>query len=596
LSKKKEMYIYNDFIYSYEGIATGKAVKIIRNINENDIDKRKIDNKDIKKEIEKLKHAIKTLIEKEEKSIKTIITNTDNEIKTIGTTYLTLISDLEYRIINKIENELLNAEHAVYEVTNEIRQNFLNLEEEYFRERAHDFEIIRNQIIIKLKGNFNLSLEDILNSYYSDNKIILVIDEITPSEFSYLKKDKRIKGLILGKGGRTSHMAIMARNLELPTILGAAQIINNIDKDDLIIIDTYYRKAIIINPDKYTQDEYVYIKSNKDKKEQKLKDTTSKTITTTKDNIRIKMMVNIEIDNDIKKVNELKTDGIGLYRTEFIFLSDNDKKISRSINDEEVQFNIYKKVIENIGSYTPFIIRTLDIEKGQIDEEEPDKNPALGMRSIRYCIKKLDIFKTQLRAILRASHYGYIKILFPMITNVEELKMIKTFLESVKKDLESSDEYFDNKIEIGIMLEIPSLTFSLDLIKPKVDFIALGTNDLLQYFFAVDRSNVELNYLYNPYSISFLRFLKFISSGTTDKEIYLCGEITSDPFFIIFSIGIGFRAFSVPLSDIVKIKHIITNLTIKECENFADTILSLTNSDDIMSEFEKFYNKIFKEK
>ena len=593
--EKREMLKYSDLVYSYEGIATGKAVKILRNINENDINTKKIDAKDIKNEINRLRDAVFKLKEREEKFIKLRETEIDKDIKSIGEAYILLISEIEYKTIEKINKDSINAEYAVLEIINEIKNKFWSIQDDYLRERIHDLDIIKNQIITKLVGIQTLTIEQILNSIGNKEEIIIVADEIMPSDFSLLKQEKRITGIILAKGGKTSHMAIMAKNLKLPTILGAAHIINNIKPEDYLIIDTY-EKVLIINPTKEILKEYNSKKIYKEKEYNKII-SDIKNAPITKDNVRIKVMANIEIESDLEKVVEFKADGVGLYRTEFIFINEENIKIPISfLSDEEKQFKIYKSLVEKVGDILPIIIRTFDFEKGQILEESQEKNPVLGMRSIRYCIKNLDIFRHQLRAILRASHYGYIKILFPMITSNEELQAIKTYIEYIKRELESIDEYFDEKIEIGVMLEVPALGFIIDIIKEEVDFIAIGTNDLLQYFLAVDRSNLELNKLYNPYSISFLRFLSFISSQIKDKEVYICGEITSDPFFVIFYLGLGFRSFSVPLYDIPKVKHIIKNISIKDCEEFAKNVLTLKESYNIYQEFETFYKKNFKEK
>jgi len=238
----------------------------------------------------------------------------------------------------------------------------------------------------------------------------------------------------------------------------------------------------------------------------------------------------------------------------------------------------------------PVVIRTFDIGRNHIKDEKIEKNPFLGLRSIRYCLVNSGLFKTQLRAILRASHYGYVRILIPMITNLDEVKMIKMLIEEVKRELMIEGTFFDEDIEVGVMIEIPAAAMIIDLIASLVDFISIGTNDLLQYTLAVDRSSPDLSYLYNPYSLSFLRIIDYAVKKIGNKPLYVCGEIASDPLFVIFFTGIGIRSLSVNIYDIPKVKDLLGNIKASECQALAEEIMTVGNDDEIRKKLKYYYN------
>ena len=262
--------------------------------------------------------------------------------------------------------------------------------------------------------------------------------------------------------------------------------------------------------------------------------------------------------------------------------------------DEEQQFEVYQKLAQKTNP-KPVVIRTLDIGRNHIRDEKAELNPFLGLRSTRYCLMNSGIFKTQLRAILRASHYGFVKIMIPMVTNLEEVHTIKTLLEEVKKELLVEGLFYDEDIEVGVMIEVPASALIIDLIARDVDFLAIGTNDLLQYTLAVDRSSPDVTYLYNPFSLSFLRLLQSMIERSGRKPFYVCGEIASDPLFIIFAIGLGIKGFSSSLYDIPKMKDLISRISAKECRDLVSQVMVLDNDMDIINILHDFYSQRFAE-
>jgi phosphotransferase system enzyme I (PtsI) len=503
-----------------------------------------------------------------------------------------MIREITGKITNEIKERKINSEFAVIEVIDRFSEKLKNLNDDYLRERVHDLTTIKNRFlaILMQKTVSDWHQFSDMNSSRKET-YILVSDEIMPSDFAVIKKGF-ISGIIHGKGGKTSHIAIIARSMEIPTIVGAEKILNHINDRDIVILDAY-DGTIYINPDITTLREY---KTKKEEKERHYLDLIQKTKSQpaiTLDQIRISIMANVEVDSDIEKLQLYGAEGIGLYRTEFLFLEDEDSKVNSSIfMDEERQFIVYKKLAMTANP-KPVVIRTLDIGRNHIKDEKHENNPFLGLRSIRYCLMNLGMFKTQIRAILRASHYGYVKMMIPMITNIEELHTVRTLVDEVKKELKVEGIYFDEDIEIGVMIEVPASALIIDLISKMVDFVTIGTNDLLQYTLAVDRSSPDLNYLYNPFSISFLRLLRYIVKNIKKTPFYICGEITSDPLFVIFVIGLGVTGLSMNIYDIPKIKNLVSHISYEEVKAIANQVLHFDHDGEIIDYLHQFYNDKF---
>jgi phosphotransferase system enzyme I (PtsI) len=398
-----------------------------------------------------------------------------------------------------------------------------------------------------------------------------------------------VLGFTLDCGGRTSHTAIIARALKIPAVVGLKDITSRVKTGDTIIIDGVHG-VVISNPtpDKLLQ--YSQQKLQYDEFEMgllKYRDLPAET----SDGFRIKLLANIEIMEELPSVIAYGAEGIGLYRTEFLFLNRKD------LPSEKEQFEIYKKVTETI-SPNPVTIRTLDIGgdkfMSQIDFAE-EINPVMGLRAIRFCLKEVAIFKTQLRAILRASAYGKVKILFPMISGIEEVWQTKKILDEVKQELNAEMKAFDRDIEIGIMIEVPSAGTIADLLAKEVNFFSIGTNDLIQYTLAIDRVNEQVSYLYEPLHPAVLRLIRNIinAAHSNGLTVAMCGEMAGEPFYIPILLGLGIDELSMNIMALPRVKRILRSLQYKESKSITDDVFKLSTAQEVETMLKKTANKAF---
>lgn len=526
-----------------------------------------------KKNIENISDEIAKLNDAIEKSLKEVKSIHEYALKNLGekeaeifSAHKLMLEDPEFigLIKGKIEDENVNAEWGVQEASNNYISILENMDNEYLKERAADIKDISKRLINNLMGIENISLSTLEEEY------IIVSKDLTPSDTAQMRKDK-VLGFVTEVGGRTSHTSIMARTLELPAVVGVKDMTKSVKNNDMIIIDGE-EGTVIINP---TQDEINTYKEKRKAFEEfknKLKELkNSKSIS--KDGYKVEIAGNIGTPNDIDKVIENGGEGVGLYRTEFLYM-DRDK-----LPTEEEQFESYKIVAEKLEG-RPLVIRTLDVGG---DKELPylempkEMNPFLGYRAIRLCLDRVDIFKVQLRAILRASAYGNIKIMFPMISSLKEFRDAKQILEEVKNELRVEKIPFNENIEVGIMVEIPSAAIQSDVFAKEVDFFSIGTNDLIQYTLAVDRGNENISYLYSQYHPAVLRLIKMTIENGHKEGIWvgMCGEAAGDERLIPILLGMGLDEFSMSASSILKARYIIKNISKIEMENMIEEILNL---------------------
>lgn len=544
------------------GISIGKV--FLKEEIEAKVEKKNIEN--ISDEIAKLNAAI-------EKSLKEVKSIYEYALKNLGekeaeifSAHKLMLEDPEFIdfIKEKIKLESVNAEWGVKEASNKYISILENMDNEYLKERAADIKDISKRLINNLMGIENISLSTL------EEECIIVSKDLTPSDTAQMRKDK-VLGFVTEVGGRTSHTSIMARTLELPAVVGVKDMTKSVKNNDMIIIDGE-EGTVIINP---TQDEINTYKEKRKAFEEfknKLKELkNSKSIS--KDGYKVEIAGNIGTPNDIDKVIENGGEGVGLYRTEFLYM-DRDK-----LPTEEEQFESYKIVAEKLEG-RPLVIRTLDVGG---DKELPylempkEMNPFLGYRAIRLCLDRVDIFKVQLRAILRASAYGNIKIMFPMISSLKEFRDAKQILEEVKNELRVEKIPFNENIEVGIMVEIPSAAIQSDVFAKEVDFFSIGTNDLIQYTLAVDRGNENISYLYSQYHPAVLRLIKMTIENGHKEGIWvgMCGEAAGDERLIPILLGMGLDEFSMSASSILKARYIIKNISKIEMENMIEEVLNL---------------------
>lgn len=456
-------------------------------------------------------------------------------------------------ILEKINSMLKEGYSVTYSVQNsfgESAKQMEQMENEYFKERAKDIRDVSDRLIRNIVNKQKVSLALLLEPS------IVVVSDLTPSDTASLDR-KNVLGFVTEKGGVTSHTAILAEALGIPAVVGVKDVLQEVKEKDELIIDGK-EGLIIIDPDENTKDAYIDRKMKLEKENTELQEI-AKLPAITKSGKNIEVAANIGSPKDVDKSVEMGADGVGLYRTEFLFLD------RTTPSTEEEQFDAYKVVLEKFGG-KPVIIRTLDIGGDkQIPylNLEKELNPFLGVRAIRLCLIRKDLFKTQLRAILKASAFGKARIMYPMIAVKEEIIEANKVLEEVKEELKRKKIDFDENIEVGIMVEIPSAALNAEELSEYVDFFSIGTNDLTQYTFASDRTNENLNYLYQPLHPAVLKLIKMTvdASHKNDKWTGVCGELAGDPNAIPTLVELGVDELSMSPQKIPESKKIIRELT-----------------------------------
>lgn len=554
-----------------EGIGLGKAV--ILKENELKIEKQKIE--DISAEKQRVYNAIK----KVENEIENLIQNISGTEKEIMQAYLMILQDpsLTEETINIIEQEKCNSAYAVEIGLNKIIKTFEEMDDPYMAARSRDIEDMKRRILYKL-----LKIEEIDLSKLPKNTI-LVAKELQTSDTAKMNL-KNISGIITEIGGVNSHMAIIARTNEIPAIVGIKHIFENIKENDYIALNGATGE-IFLNP---TQDKIEKLTKNQEnlnqEKHELEKYKNKKAIT--KDGHQVELLANIGGPQDIQIVVDNTAEGVGLLRSEFLYMD------AKDFPTENEQFEAYKKIAEGLEN-KKLVIRTLDIggDKDLKYMKLPkEENPFLGYRAIRIYLDNVDLFKVQLRAILRASSYGNVAIMLPMISSIEELQKSKEIIEEVKQELKFKNISFNENIEVGIMVEIPSSAIMADEFAKECDFFSIGTNDLIQYTIAVERGNEKVADLYSHYNPAVIRLIKFAIDGAHKAGIFcgMCGEAAGDVKFIPLLVGLGLDEFSMNANKILRARKLITDLDFEECKQLAKEILQLDSTEDVKNRLEKF--------
>ena len=475
-------------------------------------------------------------------------------------------------VLRKLETELCNVEWVFQEVATKFAETLGRIDDPYLRERALDIQDVTRRIVRNLQGKTPKRLRGLTEPH------VLVAHNLTPSDTATMSHDQ-VLGIATDLGSRTSHTAILARSLNIPAIVGLHDATDKLETGQQVLLDGY-DGLLIVDPTPETLSHYGEIEVRKGRVVQRLREL-RETKSTTRDGRHIVLSANIELPSDVERVLANGAEGIGLYRTEFLFVNRD------TLPSEEEQYETYRKVAEQVRPH-PLIIRTFDLggdklAAGTVDIGD-ELNPFLGWRAIRFCLENIDIFKTQLRAILRAGAVGNVKIMFPMISGLEELRHAMSILNECKEELRAAKVDIGKEMEAGAMIEIPSAALASDMLAREVDFFSIGTNDLIQYAIAVDRVNERIAHLYEPTHPSVLRLLKLAADGAHANDIWvgICGEMAGDVVLVPLLLGLGVDELSVGATSVPQVKLAVQNLALPECRQLVDEALKLSTGSEIL--------------
>ena len=564
-------------IAASQGISFAKAYVFV----EPDLTVKEVKIEDVAAEIKRFEDAI-------EASKKELTIIKENALASLGVdkaavfeAHLLILDDPEFMgtVKTDIESKVINAEYAFKETSDMFISMFEAMDNEYMKERAADIRDVSKRILAHLLG------VDLPNPSLIDEEVIVIAEDLTPSDTAQLNK-KYVKGFATNIGGRTSHSAIMARSLEIPAVVGTSSITEDVKNGDILILDGL-DGVVLVNPDEATTAEY----KEKHAKFEAQKAEWAKLVTeksVTKDGHEVILAANIGTPADLEGVKNNGGEAVGLYRTEFLYMGRDQ------LPTEDEQFEAYKAVLEGMGD-KPVVVRTLDIGG---DKELPyldlpkEMNPFLGFRAIRLCLEEKDLFRTQLRALLRASVYGKLCVMFPMIATIQEFRAAKALFLEEKEKLVAEGVAVSNDIELGIMVEIPSTAVIADIFAKEVDFFSIGTNDLIQYTMAADRMSEKVSYLYQPYNPAILRLVKNVieASHKEGKWTGMCGEMAGDSLAIPLLLGMGLDEFSMSATSILQARSQIKNLSLEKMKELVDKAVMCSTTEEVLALVEEYTN------
>ncbi len=566
------------------GISIGRS--LIMDSEDYRIPRRSINHSQRMIEIQRARNAFKSAIAELTKLQSGQASIEQRKIKDIFAVHLRFLHDrsLRKKITDFIHTESVTAEYAVSTTLREIASHFRKVRDPYISERAADIYDIERRLLRQLLGR---KREDVA---HLTEEVVIVAHELSPTQTAGFNREF-VKGLATDAGGRTSHTAIVARSLGIPAVVALEDLTDSISGGDTVIIDGN-RGIVIVNPDEEALHQYEEYSVEFVELEHKLDEIREKPAVT-RDDVQITLLGNIEFIDEAELVLQKGGNGIGLYRTEFLYLNRPTEPT------EQEHYQAYSEVVSAFKN-RPVIIRTVDLGADKYTQSKrfaPEPNPFLGLRSIRFCLQNLTMFKTQLRAILRASVLGEVKIMFPLITNIQELMQTKMIMRDVMEDLDEESIQYNREVKLGIMIETPSAALTGATLARDVDFFSIGTNDLTQYTLAVDRGNELVSTLYSPVDPAVLRLMRTVIQDAHKGQIELsvCGEMASEPEYVMLLLGMGVRVFSLAPPMIPEIKQIIRSVKLKDCNSVARKVLTMNSERQISSYLRNATRKILPE-
>jgi len=563
------------------GIRIGKAylyrgMKVI-------IPKYSLKDDEVQDEIARFEKALITTKEQIRAIQQQIALSLSSDEADIFVSHLMMLEDpvIVKKAMDSIKSEKRNIEWILNDLALALIKNLGSIDDDYMRERIIDISDINKRLISNLQKTDHESLADL------NEEVIVFADELTPSDTASMNRS-HVLAFVTNSGGKTSHTAILARALEIPAVVGTHTATSVIKHGDTVIVDANNGK-VIIYPDEKEIEHYIARQQDILVLERELSKLT-RLPSITIDERMINIYGNIELPEEMDLIREHGAVGIGLFRSEFLFMDTH-------LPDEEKQLAEYQKVVDYFRPL-PVTIRTIDVGGDKVfglTKDYKERNPFLGCRAIRFSLNNIDLFKTQIRAILRASAFGNVKIMFPMISTVEEMIKARDIVHDCMTDLRNAGKEFNENIQIGAMIEVPSAVINIDVLSTYSDFFSVGTNDLIQYTLAVDRIGEKVAHLYNPVDLSILRLLKKLVSSCeeSNKPLSICGEMAGEPLYTMILLGLGFRELSMAYTYMYQVKRVIRSVTMTECIGITDRLMHITKPTDAQAFLKNFFNNKF---
>jgi len=559
------------------GIGRGIAIGQAYVIKSNDIETQKIniDKDEVASEVKRFRAAVLATEDKYKALLKNLPRSAPRESAAFINAHMLMLRDplLVDESINIIKRDQINAEHALQNQADNLIKVFEQMQDTYLREKKQDVQHVTNRLLRSLLGIVSHSIEDSLDEDLAGK--IIVSKDLTPAETMFVR-ERKVGAFVTDLGSQISHTAIIARSLKMPAVVGLHGSSKYIAENDLLVVDGM-RGIIIINPSQKVLKEYKSRQRAIREREKQLNLLTNK-VSKTQDGNRVQLLANIETAKELKEVKRVKAAGIGLYRTEYLFMN------RESVPSEAEQFREYKRIVT--GLKKPVVIRTLDIGGDKrLDFSYPQKASSespLGLRAVRLCLQHMDLFKPQLRAILRASAFGKVAIMLPMVSNIDEVNQVLNLIKQTKIELREQGIDYDPRVKIGGMIEVPAAAIMADVFARKLDFLSIGTNDLIQYTLAIDRVDDAVNYLYDPIHPAVLQLIQQVirAGENANIPVSLCGEMAGNVQYTRLLLGLGLKQFSMDANYLLAVKEAVLNIDSRKLKSMVNKILGSENPSE----------------